>query len=142
MAGEDVLLGGFWFLKSLFWGSIIFFFVRRYIVNIEWGGNINGRYSFVFLHRYSCSFTGGYTFNVLTWHFLSFKVISILLIIIYVLSIDYLECFPTITEYALDGWWLLYTVAGVGIPIVWTYYYHRLKSVCFPKVEKEKSKRK
>lgn len=84
------------------------------------------------------TYTGGYTFNVLTWHFISFKVVSLLLIVIYVLSIDQLECFPTIVEYALDGWWLVYTVAGVGIPIVWTYYFHRLKSVYFSKSKNEK----
>ena len=54
MAGEDMLLGGFWFLKTLFWASIIFFFVRRYIVNITWGGNVNECYHHVILHRCSC----------------------------------------------------------------------------------------
>ena len=72
-------------------------------------------------------YTGGYTFNVLTWHFLSLKLVSLLLIALYGLPIKQLSEFPVIEEYAHQGWWILYFCVGVGIPILGTYGYHRLK---------------
>jgi fucose 4-O-acetylase-like acetyltransferase len=33
MSGEESMVGGFWFLKSLFVGSFIFYFTRKYIKN-------------------------------------------------------------------------------------------------------------
>ena len=72
-------------------------------------------------------YTGGYTFNVLTWHFLSMKLVSLMLIAIYNLPIKRLSEFPVIEEYTRQGWWILYLCAGIGIPILGTYGYHRLK---------------
>lgn len=72
-------------------------------------------------------FTGDHTMEVLTWHFLSLKIVSLLLIAIYGLPIKQLSEFPVIEEYAHQGWWILYLCVGVGIPILGTYGYHRLK---------------
>lgn len=72
-------------------------------------------------------FTGDHTMEVLTWHFLSLKIVSLLLIAIYRLPIKQLSEFPVIEEYAHQGWWILYLCAGIGIPILGTYGYHRLK---------------
>ena len=38
MSGCEQLLGGFWFLKALFWGNIIFFAVRKCVHNLGLGG--------------------------------------------------------------------------------------------------------
>jgi hypothetical protein len=76
-------------------------------------------------------YVGGYTFNVLTWHFLSMKLVSLLLIAIYGLPIKQLSEFPVIEKYAHQGWWILYLCVGVSIPVLWTYCYHRLKdTIC------------
>ena len=72
-------------------------------------------------------FVGNWTFNVLTWHFLSMKLVSLMLIAIYDLPMKRLSEFPVIEEYARQGWWLTYFIVGVAVPIIWTYYYHQFK---------------
>ena len=37
MSDTEQLLGGYWFLKSLFWGSLIAFFIIRNVKNVKWG---------------------------------------------------------------------------------------------------------
>ena len=73
-------------------------------------------------------YVGGYTFNVLTWHFLSMKLVSLLLIIGYGLSIDRLADFPVMEDYATKGWWVIYSIVGVSLPVAGTYLFHQLKS--------------
>ena len=62
-------------------------------------------------------YTGGYTFNVLTWHFLSFKLVSYLIIVIYGLPYSDLADFPIIDDKAKMGWWLAYVTIGVMLPL-------------------------
>lgn len=76
--------------------------------------------------RFLC-YTGGKTFNVLTWHFVALKVVSLAIILIYGLPIERLAEFPGITEYTNRGWWLVYFIVGVGLPLIWSYYYDKLK---------------
>ena len=71
-------------------------------------------------------FTGHHTLEVLTWHFSCFKLVSLMLIAIYSLDIEYLSWFPVISTNALQGagidlswslWWWVYLAFGAGIPI-------------------------
>lgn len=68
------------------------------------------------------SFVGQHTLSILTWHLLSFKVVSLVIILIYHLPIAQLGEFPVIAEYATQGWWLLYLLAGVGLPLAMTMF--------------------
>ena len=61
-------------------------------------------------------FVGDNTLFILTWHFLSFKIISMLIIWIYSLPITRLAEFPVIEEYARYGWWLGYMIIGICLP--------------------------
>ena len=72
-------------------------------------------------------YTGCYTFNVLTWHFLSLKIVSLLLIFLYGLPIKQLSEFPVIESYAHDGWWIIYFIVGVAVPVSGTYIYHSVR---------------
>jgi hypothetical protein len=72
-------------------------------------------------------YVGRYTFNVLTWHFISMKLVSLVIIYIYGLPIKQLSEFPVIDQYATQGWWIAYWFIGVGIPVGGTYYYHILR---------------
>lgn len=72
-------------------------------------------------------YTGGYTLNVLTWHFLSFKIISLVIIFIYGLSWERLGDFPGISSYARSGFWVAYLFIGIGVPVAGTYIYHLVK---------------
>ena len=76
--------------------------------------------------RFLC-YTGGKTFNVLTWHFVALKVVSLVIILIYCLPIERLADFPEIKEYINSGWWLAYFIVGVGLPLIWSYYFDKLK---------------
>lgn len=231
MQGHEQLLGGYWFLKTLFVGSVFFYFTRRMVSStiegmvllisiavvmaytgwkipffqigakeflgafylmagntyhsnqLHWHKNkvflvftillvcIGGIYwpasmlklSYIKVLPYAITsicgtlalfrlgewirnikdlavtrlliYIGGYTFNVLTWHFLSMKMVSLLLIAIYGLPIKQLAEFPVIDEYARQGWWIVYFVVGTGIPILGTYYYHRLKDTIICKTQ-------
>lgn len=61
-------------------------------------------------------FVGDHTLEVLTWHFLAFKLVSLLIIWVHGLPIEQLGRFPTIKEYALM-YWPLYSLVGIGVPL-------------------------
>lgn len=63
-------------------------------------------------------YIGKNTITILTFHFLSFKLISLLIIIIYDLPVDMLSQFPVIMDFARDGWWIAYAITGITIPIL------------------------
>lgn len=73
-------------------------------------------------------FTGGKTFNVLTWHMISFKIVSLLIVMIYGLEWGRLAEFTTIKEYAHNGWSPLYFIVGVSVPLLWSYGFDKLKA--------------
>lgn len=54
------------------------------------------------------TYIGKNTLSVLTWHFLTFKIVSVLIIITYRLPLSRLAEFPVIQEYASKGWWVAY----------------------------------
>lgn len=58
-------------------------------------------------------FIGKNTLTILTWHFLTFKLVSLLIIGIYDLPIEQLAEFPVITEYSQQGWWIAYFVVAM-----------------------------
>lgn len=60
-------------------------------------------------------FIGDNTLTVLTWHFISFKIVSLIIIQYYNLPIEQLSYFPIIPAY--DSWWMIYFVVGAGIPL-------------------------
>ena len=210
MIHTEQLLGGYWFLQSLFFGSFIFYITIRIVRNGVIGGGILLLVSFMLLYfeihtpvfsardflaaffllfgyyykkikltlentcwiiplgllsvglgtkywqssmvrlqwwsllPYSCTaitgvlmvfaiskrvlnlermretlvYIGDHTLEILTWHFLCFKVVSLIIIAIYSLPIEQLAEFPVIQQYAYQGWWLLYLCVGVALPLV------------------------
>lgn len=66
----------------------------------------------------SLTYIGDRTLGILTWHFLSFKLVSLLLVLIYCLPLSRLSEFPIIVEYSHCGWWILYTITGVAVPLL------------------------
>lgn len=209
----DTMIGGFWFLNALFFGSIIFYFVKRYIKNFFFGLFITFFFCFFcayfqdvvgYLHIISMQFlaaflimignqyknkkctihlnhifiaicfitvafgakywstnmqqytiynvvpytitailgtliifyissniqyynnciirflvfTGNNTFTVLTWHFSCLKIVSFFIISIYNLPFDKIGDFPIIQTMATQGWWFIYCIFGVGIPLL------------------------
>ena len=60
-------------------------------------------------------FIGKNTLTILTWHFLAFKLVSLLIIDIYDLPIERLAEFPVITEYSKQGWWIAYFIIAMVV---------------------------
>lgn len=67
------------------------------------------------------SFIGDRTLEILTWHFLCFKLCSLIIIAMYSLPMTRLAEFPVIEEYAYQGWWLPYLITGVLMPLLVTF---------------------
>lgn len=80
----------------------------------EWIGRRNNRLKTFLL------LVGDHTLEVLTWHFLSFKLVSLLIISLYGLSMFRLACFPVVSEYS-SFYWPLYSVVGIGLPLLIVY---------------------
>lgn len=60
-------------------------------------------------------FIGNNTITILTWHFLSFKLVSLFIIYIYDLPIERLAEHPVIIEYSAKGWWIVYFIVSMTI---------------------------
>ena len=73
-------------------------------------------------------YCGENTLCIYVFHIVSFKLVSLIKIWYY--NLDYLQigCHMVIHEHAKeDLFWILYSIAGVGIPLIWNYYYHKIK---------------
>ena len=73
-------------------------------------------------------YIGDHTLDILTWHFLSFKLVSLVIIWIYKMPIEMLAEFPVIEDYAYKGWWMAYCLVGIGMPLVFVTNLDRLIS--------------
>ncbi len=58
-------------------------------------------------------FIGKNTLTILTWHLFSFKIVSLVIIVVNNLQIVRLSEFPVIFEYSFGGWWLIYAVVAL-----------------------------
>lgn len=70
-------------------------------------------------------FIGNHTLPILTWHFLCFKIITLLIIMLYGLPIEHLEAFPILERQATQGWWFLYALAGISV----AYFSHKVSAI-------------
>lgn len=70
-------------------------------------------------------FIGNNTLVILTWHFLSFKIVSLTIILIYELPIECLAEFPVVAEYAKQGWWIAYFLIGTFAPLAFVLTKHK-----------------
>lgn len=71
------------------------------------------------------NYIGTHTLQILTWHFLSFKIISLSIILLYDLPIEHLAEFPVIESFS-NQFWLLYFVTGVIVPLALTGFFNLL----------------
>lgn len=93
------------YLMTAFCGSIMIFNISTWINQQNWE-YVNDTLVFI----------GNHTFEILTWHFLCFKLVNILRIAIYGYDIKMLAMYPTITP--TETWCVLYAFVGVLIPIL------------------------
>ena len=78
-------------------------------------------------------FCGDNTLPIFIFHIISFKVVSLIKIAYYNLDPQQIGCHMVIHDYAKeDFFWILYTIAGVGIPLLGTWIMQRLTSKQVP----------
>ena len=74
-------------------------------------------------------FCGDNTLPIFIFHILSFKLVSLIKIWYYGLDPRQIGCHMVIHEHSKeDCFWILYTIAGVGIPLLFTWGYRRLRA--------------
>jgi hypothetical protein len=98
-------------------GSIVVLMVSKYLT-----GKTHRLSSFI-------SNIGNKTIEILTWHFLSFKIVSLIIIAYYGLPIEQLAEFPVLRPYNTQGWWISYLVVGVAVPVIGSGLKHSLCKV-------------
>ncbi len=75
-------------------------------------------------------FCGNNTMCIFVFHIAAYKVVSLIKIWYY--GLDYLQigCHMVIHEYSdMDHFWILYSMAGVGIPLAWTWAYRKISTL-------------
>jgi fucose 4-O-acetylase-like acetyltransferase len=69
---------------------------------------------------------GNKTIEILTWHFLCFKIVSMIIIAYDGLPIEHLAEFPVMRPYNTQGWWICYFIIGVAVPVIGAVYFNKL----------------
>lgn len=82
---------------------------------------------------YFFGWIGKHTMTIFTFHFLAFKIVSLLIIALYGINYSRLSQFPVITDIP-SMWWGIYTLAGVFIPIICLLVFNKIKKNCFREI--------
>jgi hypothetical protein len=78
--------------------------------------------------KQSLVYIGDHTLNIFIFHIVSYKVVSLIKIWYYGLDIRQIGCHMVIHDYSQqDYFWILYTIAGVGLPIAGTWLCNKAK---------------
>ena len=124
---------------TVLFGVIVFLFSKYLTANMNWRSTFKQFLSLPipallgFLMTYNISlwldryegklknflvYTGDHTLNIFIFHIVSYKVVSLMKIWYYGLDIRQIGCHMVIHEYSQqDLFWILYTIAGVCIPL-------------------------
>jgi hypothetical protein len=74
-------------------------------------------------------YTGDHTLNIFIFHIVAYKTVSLLKIWYYGLDPRQIGCHMVIHEHSHeDLFWILYTIAGVGLPLAATWLSERGRS--------------
>lgn len=74
-------------------------------------------------------YCGDNTLSIFVFHILSYKIVSLIKIWYYDLDIKQIGCHMVVHQYSdTDCFWVLYVIAGVGIPLAWTWAYRKIAS--------------
>lgn len=110
--------------------------------NSIWGllvGSFLGIYFLITLSKYLAkypivskflSYIGRNTISILALHLLSFKLINIILILLYQFPLSTLSHWPTIhnTIISQSAWWILYSITGIILPLGYSFIIKQLKT--------------
>lgn len=69
-------------------------------------------------------YIGKHTVDVLVYHFLAFKIVTLVIIKLYALDSVELNSFPVL--YTYPNWWILYSLVGIIIPLLINAFFRKL----------------
>ena len=78
-------------------------------------------------------YIGNNTLPILIWHVICFKLVSFLIIVLFGLPCYELGEFQVIFRYADKGWFVLYTIVGVFVPLIVKYYFVKVSRTLMEK---------
>jgi hypothetical protein len=135
---------------SLLFAAVVYLFSKYLTANMNWRSSFQQFLSLPipailgFLMTYNLSswidehngrikqwlvYTGDHTLYVFIFHIISYKVVSLLKIWYYGLDPRQIGCHMVIHEHSQEDWfWVLYTIAGVGLPILGIWLYEKGKA--------------
>lgn len=82
------------------------------------------------------NYIGEMTLWIMALHFISFKIVELFKILVYQIGVENISKFPV--SDGTKGWWVLYTIVGVVMPILIRYLYKKINFI-FRKVKKYES---
>ena len=96
-----------------FEGPIMFYFISivGIYVNLYIAKILNSRKQKVL------NYIGENSMYIMVFHFLAFKIVNYMQIVIYKLPIERLSEFPGLKYSSYNNWWIIYTMIGVFIPL-------------------------
>lgn len=134
---------------TIVFGLIVFLFSKYLTANMNWRSTYKQFLSLPvpallgFLMTYNISlwldrhdgwlkrflvYTGDNTLNIFIFHIVAYKVVSLIKIWYYGLDIRQVGCHMVIHEYSQqDCFWVLYTIAGVGLPLTFTWLSQKIR---------------
>ena len=100
------------FISSSLLGIYINIYIAKFIYD---------RYENKLLH-----FIGKHTLSIMIFHFLAFKIVTLIIIYRYKLPLTELATFPVM--YEIGGiWWLFYTLVGIFVPLTFPLIWIKIK---------------
>ena len=134
---------------TVFFGIIVWLFSKHLTANMNWRSTYTQFLSLPlpallgFLMTFNISswldkhegwlkrfltYTGDHTLNIFIFHIIAYKTVSLIKIWYYGLDIRQIGCHMVIHDYSQqDYFWILYTIAGVGIPLGGTWLSEQIK---------------
>ena len=136
---------------SLIFAAVVFLFSKYLTANMNWRSSFQQFLSLPlpailgFLMTYNLSswldehnnrlkqllvYTGDHTLYVFIFHIIAYKTVSLLKIWYYSLDPRQIGCHMVIHEHLQEDWfWVLYTIAGVGLPLAGIWLYEKGKAI-------------
>ena len=144
MANQSVAI-----LCNIVFAVIVFLFSKYLTANMNWRSTfvqflslpLPAILGFLMTYNISCwldkhenllkrflVYTGDHTLYVFIFHIVSYKVVSLIKIAYYGLDPKQVGCHMVIHEHSQeDQFWILYTIAGVGLPLLGIWLYEKAK---------------
>lgn len=137
-------------LCNMVFAVIVFLFSKYLTANMNWRSTfvqflslpLPALLGFLMTYNISCwldrhenilkrflVYTGDHTLYIFIFHIVSYKVVSLIKIWYYGLDPKQIGCHMVIHEHSQeDQFWILYTIAGVGLPLLGIWFYEKAKN--------------